>query len=404
MKDVVVHNKNIILKGMMKVIPFFLVLSSACFAQVDPQNPQDLIDYRRAILQTRVEEVMKARLTAINACLKNSFSDEVQSISFELAKEIYLSKGRNLLKLMHLMDLFRKTEALKKSKCTKELKAADLALHKLERKKFDWVYKLAPTTCLNPTDIKCTAKRIALIAHIDPHCVTNVSESYDGNKDGNACFAGINIAIQALKKFPESISLTNEMDSFLISFSEIVSNAKDSDEVEWTRLFPNYWKFGRDKRDLLYLAIMEYFMLATTSNAGIVEAFGDHFWMQPLKNGLSAGAALKNFEQMKNRKDFFRDTLTTAEEKKIVFSYGHFKMANANRHNYMSALLACDLKKKFGTFDSHLVPLILGYAYEAKDFASHIKGGISLEKSLENFVKDTSRYKQGMKIGNSLCE
>ncbi len=404
MKAVVVHNLKKTMKGMMFFIPFFLVQSFNSFAQVDPQNPDDLIDYRRTVLQLRVEEVMQARLNGINQCARNTRNTEVESLSYELGNTLYLSSGKNVQKLLHLLDLFRRVELFKKSICKEYIKLSDRSLYNNERRRFDWILEAIPSSCFSPLNTNCIAKRYAIMSRIDPHCVTKVSASYDGKKDTNACFAGISVAIDALSKYPKEKSLAKELDLFLENFQSTVANAKTNDSIEWTKLFKNYWTFGRENRDFFYLAIMEYFMLATTSNAGVVEAFGDHFWMQPLKEGASAGTALKLFESMKDRKDFFRDVLTIAEDKKLKFTYAYFDMTNANRHNFMSAMIACDFRKKFGTVDSHLIPLLLGYAYESKDFVSHLKGGVSLEKSLENFITDTTRYKQGLKIGNVLCK
>ena len=336
-------------------------------------------DFRRSILAARVARVLDSRLPAIAGCPK------VAARVRALREEFVSYKDSGTPGLISLMSAYALTGQLKSANtaCTSKITAADARLLALDREKFR-ALRIAP----------------ALRKELDPWCASGVQANFNGQRDGNPCFAGEAPILGALRDAANHTGRTYfesgaEVDSFLRKFGT-AANAGDT-AIDLGALFSP----GADAHNVL--AIFAYLYAAGTSELGWVDGFGESFWRTPLDQGASPVTAIGNYLSWLNRKDYFVVVRKSLQARKAEFTlYGH-AVEGWNHHEFISAFLACNYRVQNEQILARTVPEALGIAYEGRDLISHLKEDLGFRASVRNFSTDVARHEEGGKFGRRAC-
>jgi hypothetical protein len=260
----------------------------------------------------------------------------------------------------------------------------------------------------------CKKRLEKLLNEIDPYCRFDAIPSSTGNIDGNPCMAGDKLVIELLRK---SKNYLDEIYTFLSALQTKITKAKEIDLYQVYGSSVKYEKSNINRRK--FLAMMTFFYASTTSNAG----FTDRFAEVPLKEAAMANknidTIVADYHDIKNAKDYFNHLLSTIKNKKIKLVFRSRNITSYNRHNFMSLFLGCHFRMTRGSKAGEQIPLALGFAYESKDFISHLKNdGVDMDilkvyeyptyysaikRSYDAFQKDIDRYATTSSLGSQFC-
>lgn len=398
---------------------FGLVLFPAVGLAAPAADLNAIQSHRLRILYNRVHETLSYRYEAAGKCVLATRSLDAARLRAALAP---LLKAHGLAPTAEdvedLLAAYRESEALgaKGSPCRKYVRAGDTKLSDREQKPFETAITIARGACFLEDAIRlpliplggvpssCPISADALIASLHPFCATKVAAALDGSMETNPCFAGDRLVTAGLEsKKAADISAEVIADGFLSRIESMVSRAAGGSGVELLAAYPllrNIRNFESRKR---FLALLAFFYASPGSDAGYVDGFGDHFWRDSLKQGKGARESLVRYLEWKNRRDRFALVLGAVAGKKLRLRVNGHDFTAANRHEIMSAFLACHFRGLDEDLAAEVIPLMLGYAYEGKDFVSHLEGGAGVKESIRNFRADTGRYHRGMEFGYAFC-
>ncbi|MBS1961266.1 MAG: hypothetical protein JST04_03545 [Bdellovibrionales bacterium] len=375
------------------------LLLAVSFSGATFAGAPNLEDYRREILANRVARVLDARVEAMAKC-RSSAEEEAQLL--EIRK--YRGEFTNYAKsgtpgLVAVLNGYAVTAKMKRAggDCAKKIGDADGALASAERRKFKGAFIAAGV--LNP--VPGTLSPIQKIfLELDPWCATATAANFDGSRDTNPCFAGEIPILGALRDAANTSGRTYfesgmKIDQFVQNLAAAV-NAKAS-TIAIESLFPA----GTGNREVL--AMLTYLYAAGTSELGWVDGFGESFWRTSLDQGASAVTAVGQYLSWLNRKDQFARLRKQIRAAGTPFKLWKREIEGWNHHEVISAFLACNFEARGDDLLARTVPEALGVAYEGKDFVSHIRDKVGLQKSAENFITDVSRHQQGGRFGRIAC-
>ncbi len=382
------------------LLPFFLATALA-------GDTPELESYRVRVLYTRVHNVLAHRQAALNECAARAPSsllfDFNAALKTELARPASQASGESLAELLALMQ-----ETLywqKPERCQNELSKYDGLLWRRERAKFQSgaLFVVEGSVCLvgfglgRGTDCVKTIQKLR--ADLDPHCAVEVAADRNGATETNPCFAGDRMVNQALWQSGHGRDkVFAEIDSFLWSFYHAVEQAAPGAMLDYA----SFYRLGDRK---LLLGLLAFFSASSTSTSGYVDGFGEHVWREALWRGERPQSIITRYHDLKRRKDLYRDLLAMSAKKslRLTLAGTATDLTEANRHDFMAAFLACHYRASGQVAASKLLPRFLGYGYESLDFVSHIKNGVSLSRSLDNFDEDTDRYSRATRWGSRYC-
>ncbi len=144
------------------------------------------------------------------------------------------------------------------------------------------------------------------------------------------------------------------------------------------------------------LALLNFLYSSGSLELGFIDDFGYYDLKEGILNSETGEQIFDRFIQSKILKYRFQKV-------KKDLSVGEMSLKGKNRHDFMSAFLACHYGPKYGKRMAKLIPTIMGTLYESLDYISHRRKGISRKDSVRNFKKDTKRYRESAEWGYRFC-
>ncbi|MBC7690794.1 MAG: hypothetical protein H7222_03425 [Methylotenera sp.] len=385
--------------GPLPLINFATPLAHAEAAIPEAAVRTGIEDYRRSILFARVARIVEARERALQECRatvpESALISEIETL--HSAAKDFGSRGTE--GLLALMKAYALTSKIKQSKssCGKKISEADLNLLENDRKKFSGLRTAA--RLLTPSQFQIAPSEW-LFMELDPWCASDVQPNYNGERDGNPCFAGEHPILGALRdpanrKTATYFDSAMETDGFLSRLAEAAEGP--------ARVLPLEKLFSPGLSRRALLAIMTYLYAAGTSELGWVDGFGESFWRTALDQGASPRTALSQYLSWLNRKDAYvvlRKKLHSRGQSLQLLSQN---VEAWNHHEFISAFLACNYESRGDDLLARTVPEALGVAYESRDFASHLREQVGFRRSTESFITDVRRHQTGGHFGRTAC-
>jgi hypothetical protein len=382
-----------------------LIFSLFLLGSLKAQTVSKQKEFQAKILQMRVGELLQSRKNGLDQCvLKNKKYSPTSHQKFvknfqEIKSGRFISETE---KVSRSLELMASTE--NHPDCSKEIIFEEKKLHDLQRKKFQEPIEIVKRLChvlIMDSKENCLYNMNELVKELDPFCVTQNSENIFGKKDPNPCMAGDRLLGSVLRKSNDPGQRI--ISQFLGSLQNHISAQAQGSTVDLWNIF----LVQKNNRDSLrerkeFLSLLAFFYYAMGSAGGYIDGIGDFYWESSLKEVSFPEDAFAEFYSMRQKVDWYGHLKKQASKKKIKFVFKHIELEGMNRHDFMAMFLSCHLKA-YGKVASKTIPLFLGLSYESLDFVSHIKEKVSLEKSLENFKQDNSRYSAGTSIGNKFC-
>jgi hypothetical protein len=369
---------------------FFALLPLASAQTADPAL---LANYREKVLSLRINHVIEYRAEALRRCAQHISVRQAPRIH-ELALALSLGLTSDSSRLM---QLYQQTEdPWVQHRCSRELALQDNKLSAVERKKFATIKLFMQMSCgVNPLCYDLLPK---ILKEVDPHCAPAsevIPDFLTSELETNPCFAGDRLVGKAL--WDGNGSSLDRLHQFVIQFHAGVSQAADGATLELSN-------YSERSSPLALLAMLSFLSASSSSNSGYVDGFGDYIWQQSLKLGYTPEETLSGYHFYKRIKDLGRDLFAWSQKKHLKLMIGkRFDVSNANRHDFMAAFLACHYRSEDRAAVAKVVPIVLGIGYESLDFVSHIKQGVSVRASVENFNEDTARYRHAAEWATDFC-
>lgn len=379
-------------------LSFFFLFNNSVLAQ---SSEELLTEQNYRTLSGRVRAILEVRLQGLNNCDKNT-----QKTLQEKFNSLYSYSNRKADVLIFL-DLYQ--ESLNVDyKCRQSLDAAENNFHKMERSKFSFIHKSLDLFCsknnlINPSlNSECVGSLSQILRDLDPHCMSTQVPNPKEYYDGLPCLSGDNLIGRMLLEKSNAESLAKEMQEFMGRLRIDLGN-KEKREYG-IELYNSFLGKRQDSMFLRkkFLAVIALYTSSMSSYASNIEGYHDMMWRTMLIETKSSERALQAFNKIRISVDDFRTLKSWMIEKKLNVTMTAQKLSKMNRHDYMAAFLACYYKERSPSLQK-LVPLALGYAYESLDFVSHLREGITFHESVENFSKDTGRYRYGVQWGSLFC-
>lgn len=351
------------------------------------------------VLSGRVHKILEFRLQGLEACtpnLRTQLKDEFGSLpkSTTDAREAAL-----------ILDLYRRS-AQQEGRCQRRLDQAENRFHASERRKFSWILEQTQQgLCFDNGTLRmdgqtCLTNIQQVVTDLDPHCVSIQVENPYKYYDSFPCMAGDYQIGKFLLK-PGIDRIFTEHVRFIQNFNQAINGSSVRTEIDLYQLFRGDEVDSPDLRER-FLAMTELYLSSTTALSSYTKGYHDHFWRQILMTTGDAEQARDVFVRTKIFPDEFKTLMDIAKKKKIQIHIDGEDYGPKNRHDFMAAYLACHYRNS-GSLIRESLPKMLGVAYEAWDFKSHLQEGLSWEKAKENFVTDTNRYRTGVRWGVDFC-
>lgn len=356
------------------------------------------------VLSGRVYSMLTYRFQNLTACNSKTHS-QLYSRYISLSKYTD-SKEETSAYLQLYYDSYQVS-----SSCKAALDKAELAFHQMERKKFSSFYFFIDKFCSSPSAAdyvyegkNCKTELTKILQDLNPHCIST-QISYDKKYHDNfECMVGDYLIGRFLyHSYSTPEEFITKSKEFFINYWELSYKKRNSERLEIYSTFLNNQKDTLHLRET-FLATITMLLSSTQSLSPYIKGFHDYFWRRKLFDTQNPILAVEIFNSVKLLVDEFRTINRIIQEKNKNIFWGNQPMSALNRHNYMSAFLACHYQHQPKTIQKGL-PLMLGYAYESLDFIDHIKNdGDSFKIAYENFRVDTNRYKSGVKSGYTFCD
>ncbi|MEK6774431.1 MAG: hypothetical protein AABY64_10845 [Bdellovibrionota bacterium] len=363
---------------------------------------EKLTEQNYRTLSGRIRAILEVRFQGLSACeskIQNSFQERFNSTHY------YSNKKSDVL---NVLDLYLDSLRLGKN-CRASLDSAEMKFHQLERKKFSAIHASVDLLCnenkslINPSEkTKCKTAVAEVIRDLDPHCmsvqVPNPKEYYDGLP----CLSGDNLIGKFLYDSKNPDLVESEIRSFVERYKFALQNAekrKNGIELYNEFLGPQQDTTLNRKR---FLAVVALLTSSTSAYGSYIEGYHDEMWRMTLFATQNSEKALDIFNKVRILVDDFRTLREWSIEQKFNITVAAQNIRSINRHDYMSAFLACYYNDRSAIIQKWF-PLILGYAYESFDFITHLRQGDTVEEARASFSRDTRRYREGMAWGTAFC-
>ncbi len=399
------------MKALLFLFNFFIICNS--FA-----SEQGLKNYRTKVISIYIQE----KLAIYNSELKTASN---------LCKYYDQTKINPLLKsvnytdelLEKLVDGWRYIHELKS--CPEAKSLADDKIQLKESSQFNFAYDAIRSYCIAQELSLGNFRRLYngiceknlknMFKELDPHCRWETIADYNGYRDSNPCVAGYKMAADILIK--------NE--NFIDDLYTFTHKVYEESQVNGKSI--NFWTIYKDtvnssnslNNRRYFLAMMNFFFSSTKSGAGFTDRFYEVSLLNDINNNLDTYSIITNFHDLKKIRDSFSGVMDIVSKNKISLIFENKSTQTFNRHNYMSMFLGCHYTMKKGRAAGARIPLLLGIAYEGKDFIGHLKNdGVDMNalkfwnygeyydavmKAYKGFLRDVNRYSSSNAIGVEFC-
>ncbi|MBL7665895.1 MAG: hypothetical protein JNM93_12240 [Bacteriovoracaceae bacterium] len=241
-----------------------------------------------------------------------------------------------------------------------------------------------------PLAYSCIKIMNEILSDMKPFCAhVQLLAPWVEKLDANPCAAGGELVSSLLYQSQDMEQIRLQM--FLTRLSELPEKSK----VDLWQVYKAVFPKGKAQD---FLAALNFFYSAAHNNIGFVDDFYFYYLQRSLNEGRSGSFVFEEYMNLKRKKSGFK-RLTRGHQLYI----GEVSLANWNRHNFMSAFLACYYRAK-GQTVAEMIPVILGSVYESKDFVSHLEEGTSWSQSRRAFERDVRRYVESAKWGFRFCQ
>ncbi len=380
---------------------FFFVLSFSVHSAQALSNIEKLTEQNYRTLSGRLRVILETRFQGLSQCsseTQESFTERLDSTP------AYSNKKSDVVQVLELYQDSLQVEI----NCRQSLDQAEMKFHSLERNKFSIVHSTINTLCDSDTSLidpskksLCLTGLMGIVREIDPHCMSVHVPNPKAYYDGFPCISGDNLIGKFLHQGASS-NLAVEIKDFLQNLRASLADVeKRKSGIEL------YWDYLGERQDSLierkrFLAVLALLTSSTSSYGSYIEGYHDHSWRSQLLLTGDAETALDTFNQVRLTTDDFRTLNEFTQKNKFKITLASQNMYRINRHDIMSAFLACYYTEQ-GSAVQNLIPKALGYSYEFFDFASHLREGTSIKASKKSFVRDTGRYREGAAWGAAFC-
>lgn len=378
----------------------FLVFSLNCSQVFALNSLERLTQQNYRALSGRIWTILKYRFEGLAECSRK----EKDSLRQRFDDLYFYSNREN--DVITVLDLYKDSLQTEKS-CRQSLDAAEMKFHNKEREKFSVLHLALNTMCgtnqslIDPlNDSNCVAGLAEIVRELDPHCmevqVPNPKQYYDGFP----CISGDNMIGKFL--FENSANVGEEVTLFIKSLRSSLGSAEKREKgIELYKEFLGERPDSRFERKK-FLAVLALMTSSTSSNGSYIEGYHDKSWRLTLEKTGSSQQALAVFNQIRLAVDEFRTLKEWSVQNKAKLKLAAQTMLYINRHDIISAFLACYYRDKKPALQK-LIPKALGYSYESFDFVSHLNEGDTLKEAGANFFRDTRRYREGAAWGSAFC-
>lgn len=239
-----------------------------------------------------------------------------------------------------------------------------------------------------------------ILQDLAPRCnKISIPDFVAGVVDLNSCYAGGKLAIESFPKNPWGRN--SDIDIFLTNlWNKVLDNSLNS-EID---LYSTYKKSQKESTPKEFLAVMTFLLTAKNIGGGALDDFTSYNFSKLMQQREGASFIIAELLEMKEIKNSYVAIQKVADQKNIQFKIRDQVIKIGDRHRLMGIFLACHFKGKLGTtVPTEIFPILLGIAYESMDFVSHLKEGISLKKSTQNFLQDVNKYKEAVFFAQKFC-
>lgn len=360
------------------------------------EEPSDFSDFREIGLRYRFRQL---RDFATAGLIKCGQTNRAKLFQGETA-------------LVPLMKIYSDTMGLKnKGLCRQEIEDSFAKLSAKEKRFFNPIQNYIARKTWFYLGTAANEAFTALWAQLDPTCVISDAVSYKTKKKGsNPCFAGAHLLNESFIPHHsfQKIDLLKEVAILLIALKQGLEpiNGKPTNLDLWKFFWPDadpILKRSASSKEA-FLAALSFMTAVAPTVVGFVDIMPDIYVRKQLEAGIPPEEALQNYHTLMRLRDAAGTLLDLhAKAGTQLFIYNQ-SLKNWNRHNFMSAFLTCHFKNSGYDLDAITLTELLGIAYEAKDFLSHIGSNrMSIQSSIQNFKTDTARYRASSTWAFGFC-
>lgn len=347
-------------------------------------------EHQAKVLGKRIREVLDYRIKNLKNCssLDRGLVADYQSLS----RTKYRSQQE---RLEATIDLFKESE--RDQECRSFVITGDREINKLQQTKFLPIVHTARSLCAG--NDSCLSKVESVINDLAPFCATQNGPNLFGKTDPNPCMAGDKLLGRTIRK--KNDPTQKFMTSFLSSLERKISAVRPGIKLDlWNHYLERVQDSPANRKK--FLGLMAYFYYALGTGGGYIDGVADHFWIAAHKEHKNADEIFNEFFSARQKADWYRNLVAIKARKKIIFTIKGEDISSMNRHDFMARFLACHFREQ-GPVIATLLPNFLGLGYESLDFVSHIKNKVTVQRSVDNFDRDTERYRQGTTWGKNFC-
>ncbi len=291
--------------------------------------------------------------------------------------------------------------------CLKQLGLAETVFHDEERRLFKPLDGLIAAMCATEfnagaREADCRSRLLSALSDLDPNCASVQVDNPRSEYEVFPCMAGDYMIGRDLTKTAKVPRLVGEARAFLQGVRSALSDPEGrARAVELYSLYPAQGRDGEASRQR-FLAMWTMLNASTHSLTSYTQGYYHHFARETLFRERSAEAAVDAFVATRLLVDEYRTLFRWARDRGVRFSIGADRVDGMNRHDFMSAYLACRYRAE-PRFLHESLPRLLGTVYESFDFVSHLKEGDSLGVAWRAMKSDLRRYKSGVRWGRAFC-
>lgn len=363
----------------------FLLLMSPWFAQAKGVTYPQLKIMQNSALIDRLNLILENRLELLKACDDGGFKKSAQSLNQYLN-----SKDLSDIEITARQDQILNLQ-LNYLRASRTLEMKCLGTSEIKSTKKPFPFSKNTENQSNPIN-RLWWKTL------EPSCYKIRLKGNLKGVDTNACFAGDRVLLNAferLQKDPAEVSLR-----YSYSLLSDLEHTSPGAVFDLEKSFFN--EFNTDNRQLLMAILGAISTSGPSGLTGWLQGLEDRLLVRDLNSKKSNVQILKHFADLQEAKYNYILLRDLADQYHVkIHLYGQ-DVSSWNRHNMMAAFLGCSLGPGFEKKTPALIYLT-GVAYETKDFFSHLKEGVSLKASEQNFVEDTTRYRVSGSFGYNLC-
>jgi len=246
-----------------------------------------------------------------------------------------------------------------------------------------------------------------VMKEMDPFCRLSVEKSANGELDPFPCFAAVDPILKTLTQGNDPSITANIHDAMInleTNLAVRMSFVKDGATIDWMNLYDLDHEARSVGGKRLLLGILVYYYYSSNMALGYMDGFGDVIWRQAMAQGQSPAQALGTYIQAKREVQVFKQLRADAVARGIQFSLEGVPLAKDwDRHNAVSAFLACYYEEKGEDWIAQFVPEFVGRTYKKLKSIQLRREGMS-EHDVQAYYQDgVQRYQVAAKIGYEFC-